>query len=277
MGSYFAGCEEEPPAVRFTDPEKPLLDTTYMGIAPAPAPKAVFLVDITGVRCNNCPEAAITAKNIADNNPGRVTVLALFPELKPDVLTRPWDGYDTLVSKDAESLISTLGSLTSLPTGTIDQVKANGSYFIPHTQWASELAKRLSDSSFLNIDLNARWVAAENKSRLEIKLAYHAAALNKTHLLYVAVAENKIQGKQSNKDTAGGIQYGYTFNHVMRKLISSTTGDTLKAALTPGRVFERHYYIKPRYNWKPDNLLATVWVVDAATRRVLQSAEVHLK
>lgn len=273
-----SACEEELPGIIFNEPEKPLLDTTYSVTAPIADLKRVLIADITGVRCNNCPEAAISAKNIADANPGRVVVMALFPKMTPDVLTRPWAGYDTLVSQEAFDWVSLLGSITSLPTGTVDQVKQSGSFFVPHTGWAGAVNSRLSVSTPVNLDLTGRWLPAENKARLEVRAIYNQDAVNgNTHILNIGIIENKIIGKQSNKDTAGGIQYGYQFEHVFRKLITPVTGDTIRTASLPGQVTEKHYYINPRYNWNPKNLYGVVWVTDASTREVLHVAEVPLK
>jgi hypothetical protein len=275
----FVACDEEPPGVILTDTkEKPLLDTTYTVTAPAADLKTALIIDITGVRCNNCPEAAISAKNIMSANPGRVITMALFPKVTPDVLTRPWPGYDTLVSDEAYNLISLLGSITSLPTGTVDQVKSGGSFFIPHTGWAAEVNKRLLISSPINLNLSGKWNATDKKSRLEVRATYNTTVAGANpHLLNIAIIENKIIGKQSNKDTAGGIQYHYEFDHVFRRLITPTTGDTIRTAAEGGKVTEKHFYISPRYNWKPENLYAVVWITDATTKEVIQASEVHLK
>ena len=55
-------CSEELPPVIMTEEEKPLLDTFYIGSVPAASVKKVLLFDVTGVRCNNCPKAAVLAK-----------------------------------------------------------------------------------------------------------------------------------------------------------------------------------------------------------------------
>lgn len=273
----FTSCEEENPGINFTKPEKPLLDTTYtIGSVPAAQTKHVLLFDITGVRCNNCPRAASLAKTIQAANPGRVIIAALYPKLSPDVLTRPWAGYDTLESAEATALISTFGSVNSLPTGAVDQMMSGGSRIIPESGWNGAVNTRLGESTYLNIDLNTNWLPADAKGRLELKVTFTQASSD-PHLLYIAALENDIIGKQSDQDTAGGIRYYYTHNHAMRKLYTPPTGDTLKAAYTPGRVFEKHYYITPGKKWNPDNVDCLVWVVNAATKEIVHSEEIKLK
>jgi hypothetical protein len=278
-GLLLAGCDEEPPPIRFTDPEKPLLDTMYTALAPTPDLKQALLMDVTGVGCSNCPEAAVLAKNIQNANPGRINLLAVYPFIFPNhPLTNPSAGYDTLANDDAEGLVSNLGSIVGLPVGIIDQTKLSGSSFIAPSSWASTVSGRLALTPPANIKLNSSWITTDNKGRLEIKVAYHQNLPTGTkNLLYIGIVEDNIVGKQSNKDAPGGYDYKYKFSHVLRKLITPVTGDTLKADLTAGRVFEKHYYIKPRYNWNPDNLNALVWIVDVNSKEILQSAEVKLK
>jgi hypothetical protein len=277
--TFITGCEEEPPGVIFKEVEKPLLDTTYTGPVPSVQLKNILLVDITGVNCNNCPDAAVSAKNILGLHPGRVNLMAMYPYIfKPHNLTNPFAGYDTMNSDDADYYINSLGSLLGLPNGLVDQVKQNSSYFIPVNAWTGLVDTRLSITPPVNIDLKGKWLSSENKSRLEIKLTY-SQTLDTTvkHRMHIALVESGIIGKQANKDTAGGIQYFYHFDHIFRKLLTPVTGVLLNAPYTAGRVFEKHYYITPRYNWKPDNLVALVWVTDAADKQVLQSYEVPLK
>jgi hypothetical protein len=272
-------CEEENPGVVFTTPVKPLLDTTYTTTdIPAAQNKNVLLLDVTGVRCNNCPDAAAIARRIADTlNPGRVIVLAAYPFSPSPSLTAPWEGYDTLANVDAEALVGQLGAVPNLPIGCVDQIKPAGSYFLDRATWNGNVNNRLALSTPLNIDLKTGWIATDNRGRLEIKVTY-TRAVSAKHLMYIAVVENEIVGKQSNKNIKpSGIEEDYVHNHALRKLYTPATGDTLNAELSAGRVFEKQFYITPKSNWNPDHLECVVWVVDASNKEVLHVMREHLK
>jgi Outer membrane protein Omp28 len=273
------GCEEINPGIKFTEAEKALLDTNYVtGTIPAAQSKNVMLFDITGVRCNNCPDAAAIARKIADTlNPGRVTVVALYPTSISPILTKPWPGYDTMNNDDAEALTGILGTVPSLPTGCIDQIKISNTHYLDRGTWNGHVNNQLAKSTPLNIDLATSWLAADNKGRLEVKVTYTSAvAVN--HVILIGVTESEIIGKQSDVNAKpNGYRDDYEHNHALRKLYTAAAGDTLKAALTAGRVFEKHYFIKPRYNWKPEHLDCVVWVVDASTKEIIHSAHMKLK
>lgn len=263
----------------FTVPEKPLLDTTYtISAVPSAQPKNVLVFDITGVRCNNCPEAAAIARKIADTlHPGRVVVMAMYTTSPSPSLTAPWPGFDTLTSIDAEAVINNLGSVGNLPIGSVDQVKSNNSYFLDRATWVGNVNNRLALTTPLNIDIKTEWLTADNKARVEAKVTYTGASSSK-HLIYIALIESHIIGKQSDKTVKpSGIDENYEHNHALRKVITPFTGDTLQGVLAPGRVFEKQYYITPKSNWKPENMDVVVWVVDATTKEVLQVAKAELK
>lgn len=273
--ALFVGCKEENPGIILTEPEKPLLDTTYTTLSiPAAQQHDVLLMDITGVRCVNCPQAAQIARRIADTlNPGRVVVMAVYPE-QPTPLWWAWGGYDTMSNSYAEALVQNIGAISSLPTGCVDLVSNAGTRFLDRNTWVSYVNNRLSISTPLNITIKTSWDIATNRGRLDAKVVYTSAVSNK-HLIYIAVTESHIKGKQS--DIKLGEILDYEHNHALRKIYTSNSGDTLKAALTPGRVFEKQFYIAPRYNWKPKNMEAVVWVVDATTKEVVQVAHAKLQ
>jgi hypothetical protein len=273
------GCEEENPGIKFTEPEKALLDTSYIsGSLPTAQSKNVMLFDVTGVRCNNCPDAAAIARKIADTlYPGRVTVLALYPTSISPILTKPWAGFDTMNNLDAEAITGILGTVPSLPTGCVDQLKISNNYYLDRGTWTGHVNNQLAKSTPVNIDLKTTWIAASNKGRLEIKLTY-TSVQTANHVVLIGVSESDIVGKQSDITAQPtGIREDYVHNHALRKLYTPAAGDTLKASLIVGRVFEKHYYINPRYNWNADNMDCVVWVVDADTKEILHSAHVKLK
>lgn len=267
-------CKEEKPLVNFTVLEKPLLDTVYSGSSVTAQEKAVVLMDITGVRCTNCPTAAQVARDIVAASPAdRVHVIALYPFYQPPN-TKPWDGYDTLNTYDAEFFGSQFGIPLGMPTGMIDQINYNSSRFIPYTQWSGLVSDQLKRATPFNLDLKSSWNSSTGKGRLEIKSTFLGSPTTDKYLLYVTVLENNIIGKQ--KSNSGEID-NYQHNHVLRQLVTLQTGDTLRNADAAFKVHEKHFAITPQRKWNVDNLYCLVWIVDAASKEILHSAETKLK
>lgn len=262
----FVSCEEEPPILRKT--EKPLLDTTYLMTAPSAQPKRVWLADITGVKCTNCPEAAEIAHQIYKENPNRVELLALYPTFFPS-LTGPWEGYDTLVLQEANEIIA--GEPVGIPRGLVDNIVYNGNRFIDRFSWRSVVDDRFQLTTPINLDLQTSWSNSEDQGRIELTATANQS-FNKPVLFNMAIVEDGIIGKQSDGREPSGYIKDYEFNHVFRKSITSPIGDTLSNGFgVAGFTIEKHYYISKEPKWNEDNLSCLIWISDAETKEVLQT------
>lgn len=261
----FISCEEEPPSgLKFK--ERPLLDTTYLSAAPTAQTKQVLLIDVTGVRCNNCPRAAEKAHAIEAANPNKVQILAIYPNYGS--LSKPWDKNDTLVTKDADDLVGTVGTVTNLPLGIIDNVPYNGKYLIDENSWSIVVDQQKVKTTPINLELKAKWLPDEDKGRIEIKAIANTAIPSTTKLNWViAILEDDMVGWQS---LPSGVDEAYTFKHVLRKLVTSAYGDPLTLGMPAGFTTEKHYYIPRVAKWKADKLSCMVWILDADTKEVLQ-------
>jgi hypothetical protein len=261
----FVSCEEEPPSgLKFK--ERPLLDTTYLSAAPTAQAKQVLLIDVTGVRCNNCPRAAEKAFAIEDANPNKLQILAIYPNY--GTLSKPWPNMDTLVTKDADDLVGTLGTVTNLPLGIIDNVSYNGKYLIDENSWSIVVDQQKVKNTPINLELKAKWLPDEDKGRIEIKAIANTAIPSTTKLNWViAILEDDMVGWQS---TASGVEETYKFKHVLRKLVTSAYGDPLTIGMPAGFTTEKHYYIPRVAKWKADKLSCMVWILDADTKEILQ-------
>ncbi len=270
---FFASCEEEPPAIRSN--EKPLLDTTYTSAPPSPQTKKVLLIDITGVRCSNCPRAAETAKNIANSNSGRVEVLAVYPHIGSGVLTNPWDGNDTLVLPEAIDLL--VAKPTTLPRGMVDNIEFNGNKIIDELNWSTAVSNQITKTTPVNLEIVSQWLSSEDKARIQIKAVANQTTTRKLSWV-IGIMEDKIVGKQSDSRLSGGIAEEYEFEHVLRQVITSTSGDIIaeQGFTSPGQTREKHYFVPRKSKWKKENLKCIVWVMDADTKEVLTVASTKL-
>ncbi|MEY4193217.1 MAG: hypothetical protein RJA00_1448 [Bacteroidota bacterium] len=269
-------CDEELPPVIMTEEEKPLLDTFYIGSVPAASVKKVLLFDVTGVRCNNCPKAAVLAKSLASSNSGRVEVVALYPKT-PMSLTFPWAGFDTMSTIEADQIATALGGITSLPLGAVDQVAFNGSKLLNTSDWGAAVTAQLAKTSPFNLSVKSTWKSTDGKSRVEIR-AIANTAISSNYKWVVAITENGVKSKQSDQDAPGGMVDDYEHEHALRGVVGSTLGSDINtAAVSAGYVREKHFYLVPKAKWVAANCDVVVWIYDANTKEVVQVEKVSLK
>ena len=268
---FLAACEEIPPYIDYTVPV-PSKDTSYITSAVPPAQhKAVLIEDITGVRCNNCPQAAQQALAIQTaKTEDSVVVMALYSADYNGFLTAPWGAPNPdLNASYSSQLLSQLGSPLGLPSGYVDRAK-NGAQtvkYTAYTNWSNYVNQRLKLSTPVNIELS-KTLNGRDLS-LKMKLVYTSAvAGNHKYALYLT--ESGIMSKQA---TAATYDNNYVHNHVLRYAFGNAVGNDLNASLVAGRTFEKiiDYSVPTDFDVSKCHVVCVV--IDASTDEVVNVRE----
>jgi hypothetical protein len=267
-------CKEIPPYIDYTVPV-PSKDTSYIASAVPPAQhKAVLIEDITGVRCNNCPQAAQQAAAIQTaKTEDSVVVMALYSADYNSFLTSPWGApFPDLNSPYSNQLLSQLGAPLGLPSGYIDRAK-NGSQtvkYTAYTNWSNYVNQRLRDSTPVNIELS-KTLSGRNLS-LKMKLVYTTAVTEK-HKYALYLTESGIKSKQA---TAATYDDNYLHNHVLRYAFGNAVGNDLTKSLVVGRTFEKiiDYTVPLDYDISKCHIVCVV--IDDATDAIVNVRELKL-
>lgn len=264
LTSLIIGCKEEPPFINYEQSSK-LLDTTYVeATVPTPQQKAMLLEDVSGVRCVNCPDAAIIANGIINAFPGRVytTVmhpLGLLPTLV-DPITKQGhvSKYDFRTEKARIILESRLGVPNSLPMGAINRrlfADSDGRRLIGRQNWFVKSQEELQTSTPVNIELKSELDESAGEGVVTVTLKY-TQAITDAHYLSIFMVEDSLIDVQEYQDKqTGNVGYNneYVHMHVFRDAITAATGDLITNAtteLTPGRVYVKQYRYKLKVSEK---------------------------
>ena len=291
-----SACEEVPPLINYEKGTK-LKDTTYVeSQAPAPQLKGVFLEDISGVKCVNCPDASIIAKSILTAFPGRAYAVVMHPDVQSlSAFVSPInkDGYKSKYdfrTKDASSILNLVGMPNSLPRGYVNRRLFGGasSRILGREEWFARCQDELQGTTPVNIDLANSFNAATGKGKLSITLKY-TQAVAKKHLLSIMLVEDSIidvQEYQDQQTIEVKFDPNYVHMHILRDLVTFATGDPLtddaNVTLTPGRVFVKEYEytmdVSELIKVKPDHAKLIVFVhEDETTMNIVHVKEIEVK
>jgi hypothetical protein len=267
-----AACEEEIPTGLNLLPERSIFDTTYItNVIPTPQPTNVLIEDFTGVKCANCPRAQLVAKTIVAANPKRVFVMGIHPGkgllnsfVSP--FKTPGDDHDSKYdfrTDEGADIITFLGSSGALPIGSINRTKFSGesAILIDDPKWNGFTLGLLNNNSIVNIDTFSNkgvYFVEANKMRINVKLSY-TASTNDSQYISIAIIENGLIDFQKS----GGITIeDYDHEHILRRMVTPSTGTQLKASIIAGRVFETtyDYELTPTETWNKKNLKVLVFV-----------------
>lgn len=275
--AFFAGCEEVPPFIDFSQPRK-ITDTNYM-VSPVPAPqhKAVLIEDITGVRCVNCPTAAAKIRDIITaKTEDSVVAIALYPWPTNTNSnygnTAPYAGFPKLANDTSTQIVESLDIPGALPSGYVDR-----HIFTPLTvrtlsvgSWASYVDQRLKLTTPVNIILNK--TLAGRKLSINVKLEY-TKDVTGNHKFALYLVEDKIVSRQKGPS---GEMDGYLHNHALRYTFDLPLGKPLNASLVAGRVFEKIYEYDVPTGYNIDNCHVICVILDASNNDVVNVRKINL-
>lgn len=282
----FYGCKETPPAIDFSEKVIGLIDTTYVtSNIPNAVNKMIFVEDLTGVRCNNCPKAAAKIHEIILANPDKVVALAVYP-FTLNTLMSPWTGFDTLNTQIADDIfVNFYNSPSAIPAGGVNRKIFNGesSTNISYNKWAGYADEIKTEES--PIIVNAKIVSYDSitrKGRISLKVVFAKAQISPVNLT-VYLTESKILSKQLMPD--GSTKDDYEHNHVLRKAITNYSGEPLKidgstlGNYEAGRTFEKEFEVLIDSKWKSENVGFVILInkFETNNKEVLQAAEIDLK
>ena len=288
------GCKEKAPFINYGESTR-LTDSTYTeSTVAAPQPKTMLLEDVSGVKCVNCPDAAVVARGIMNAFPGRAFNIVMHPAIAAlgsfvDPINK--EGYLSKYdfrTQDAADLLELVGIPGALPRGLINRRLFSGktSRLLGREEWYVRAEEELQTPTPVNIELENEYNAAKGTGIITITLKYTQTLTDK-HYLSIALVEDSLVDVQEYQDPQTfQVKYNpdYVHMHVLRDIITSATGDPvteLKNALTPGRVFIKQYAYKTKVSDKIDvdpvhaKLLVFVHK-DASGIDVVQAAEIHV-
>lgn len=234
------------------------IPVTIPEFTPPNSNKVVLVEELTGVRCNNCPDGALTLKNIENQYPGKIAVIAIHA----GELSEPYPNskYD-LRCQDGISLEKEWSYLGK-PAAAIDRVIFEDPD-IPvsgYTSWQQYIEEELLRENVINIEATAKFDPITRKGEVIISLL-PLIDQNGTFKVFAALTENHIVDKQVKKD--GKIDDAYEFENVLRDMITNYNGNDIGQSLIKNKLITKSFeFTLPASNgtWLPENMDIVAYV-----------------
>lgn len=250
-----ASCDNIAEDNRFVDADFTLTD------------RVVLLTDFTGMRCVNCPDAAVITNSIATNYPDNFIVVAMHPKGHGFV---PEGTTPDLGREDAMKYLQAMGgsNSTGLPTGVVDFTRIGSSYLLDRTTWMANVIKRATIAPDCLIELT-HTATDERNHTINVKLSPRET-LSQNVSLVLWLIESGMVGIQSSHN---GTINDYVHNHALRECLNGLWGDELGRIAEPT---EKEYKITVAENYVPANCAVVAVLVDTDTHEVVQAGEIAI-
>jgi len=207
--------------------------------------KNAILEELTGIHCTFCPDGHKIAKEISDANPGRVVVV----NIHAGGYATPSSGEVDLRTTDGTALNSWMAP-SGYPSGAVQRRAVSGSMPVSRGSWSSMVNTVLTESSPVNIALDATIDATNNTVTVTVEIFYTATQnLGTNHYLNVGILQDNIEGTQtgaSTNPTAILPNGNYLHQHAFRGFINpgGINGDQFDAAQS-GVITKTYTYTLP--------------------------------
>lgn len=228
IAASWSACKESIPPIVFGDSETLTLKDTCYQLTESEIPEAqyrgVLIEDITGVRCVNCPNAALTAASIkesATTNP--VVILGLYPTGFRS-FTFPYPDYEDLRTEIAQNVAANIFQFGSLPAGGVNRKIFDGETKrdIPFSTWANRTNTFSGEKSIVNVEVSIQEI---NDSTFNINGDFvFMEAAEAQPFVTIMLLEDNIKHPQDGLD---GLDKEYKHKHVVRAAYTPYNGTPL--------------------------------------------------
>jgi hypothetical protein len=258
-------CKEVPPFINFEPDVELLVDTSYItSPLPSPQDQNIFIEDISGVRCSNCPKAAKVAHDLLDNTPNRVVVSTIHANLLAG-FTTPYktveysNAMDFRTEEGTNIVRELIGEPLGLPSGALNRISFAGEtqVAISERTWPGHTLDLLARKSKVNMELTVKKDTSNKTATATIKAVFTEKITDPVYLS-VMITESHIISPQLFDS---GVAENYEHNFVLRKSLSTHHGILLAQEITEmGKTFEKGFELEIDEAWVYKNCSIVVLV-----------------
>jgi len=227
--------------------------------------KKVLLEDFTGVRCVNCPAAAVVASQLQELFGDKLIVMSVHAGF----LANPLGPFPDFRTSEGTEWYGYFGFDTN-PVGTVDRVSASGSYNINSAAWSDAVSSELLVKAVSTLIIEKTYDTATRALNVTVSGKLSEDQTDDCKLV-VCLIESGIVGSQL---TPSGLDSTYVHNHVFRGTLNGTWGESIGTApYVAGTEFSKTYSTVLSSNYVADNCAIVAFLCRDTDKYVLQVEE----
>ncbi len=233
--------------------------------------RSVLLEDYTGMKCQNCPQAAVLAKTLETLYEHQVFVIAVHAGYfaNPDSLNPASPFYTQDFRNPTSQTWLTTFNIVTNPLGLVNRVRYNASpeMYIQTDEWADAVAAqvKLPKAAVMSMHNSVTITGSDTTLSSSVQLRF-LQKFSGTYNLCVCILEDGIVGPQQVGQV---VNHEYVFNDLLRGSINGYFGDQVTTANDTVSVIRKDYTKKLSGKWNADNLNVIAFILNADTKQVL--------
>lgn len=189
--------------------------------SPQATERRVLLTEFSGIGCMNCPTAHALAEQLTAAGDTSIIVVQMHPAT--NAFTESADPLYDYTSEAADEYYRYFGGTAStpFPTGVVDFLKTDNSYFTDYTEWATRLLRRRTEKA--RADLKCQIEQKGQQYTLNATVTNLQADSHADLRLLCWLVQDSTRGIQVMPD--GTVNSNYLHRHILRKAIGDIWGE----------------------------------------------------
>ncbi len=251
----FTSCDDIDEKDRFIPVERPSVE------------RVVLVMDFTGMRCINCPNAATTLHQSAEKYPGSVIIVGIHAAAASD-FTLPIGTLD--LRAPISDVYYNYFKPAALPSASI-----NGGKVLSGTElsmWTTTIDDEISKAAPADVALSSTFDESTRELKVDYTVTFNEMHSAETSIL-LWLTESDINGPQMS---ANGFIPQYQHNHVLRASLNGDWGDVLGNNFSTEQSLSGTATLKLDSNWKAENCEVVGFIFNTSDRSVQQAASVSV-
>lgn len=237
--------------------------------------KNVLLEDYTGVKCKNCPNAALLALELQKQYGHQLVVLGVHAGGLSS--PQPGDFPDFLTDEGTEWF--SYFNFSTNPIGTVNRKRNGSGYAFGVDEWHEAILAELNKEATVEMTSEISYNDATRDLEVKVSSKFVEEMPQLTYNLTVCIMEDSIVGKQINAPDPNN----YTHRHVFRGTMNGTWGETINGSsesptvIAPNDVFDKTYTMKLDDAFNEDQCYIVAYLFDYESKEILQVIEKKIK
>lgn len=258
-GAFFWSCEEKPIPI-------PRLSV---------GKRVVLVEEITGVKCQNCPDGAAILNNLSKQLGDNLVVVSVHAASNYSVPYTGESKEDFRTTKGTE-MTNYVGTPEGFPAASINRrlIPPETEVFLGPNYWNGVIADELKKDPSIGVFLETNFNPVTRQLDVSVNLAPETT-LSGEHRLTVLLTQDSIQDVQ-----LWGVTkiYDYMHRHVLRDILTQSTGDVINEPLNSTSVVKRTYSTTLPAKWDEKHCSVVAFVHHGSNpdKEVLQATEAHV-
>ncbi len=231
----------------------------------------VLLEDYTGMKCQNCPEAAILGKTLEKLYENQVYVIAVHAGYfaYPDSLSPSSPFYRQDFRNPTSNTWSSTFNVKTNPVGNVNRVYYNSStdIFMQTSEWTGAVGAqvKLPKAAVISMHNNVTITGGDTTLSSSVQLRF-LKKFQGSYNLCVCIVEDSIVGPQQVGAT---VKMDYVFNDLLRGSINGFWGENITSANDTVTVIKKDYTSRLSGKWRTNHLRVIAFIQNADTKQVL--------